>query len=152
MTQPADKPCPNCEVLQRRVEGLEQRLAVLEAELAKANKNSANSSKPPSSDLIKPPRPAAASGGKRKRGAQPGHPRHERIPFAPDEIDHTFDYCLTHCPDCGGELQSRKVEPRVVQQVEIVATPIEISEHRGHAGFCPCCQKVHYAEIPTAIR
>jgi transposase len=152
MTQPADKPCPNCEVLQRRVDGLEQRLAALEAELAKANKNSANSSKPPSSDLVKPPRPAVAKGGKRKRGAQPGHPRHERTPFAPDEIDHTFNYCLTHCPDCGGKLRSRKVEPRVVQQVEIVATPIEISEHRGHAGFCPCCQKVHYAEIPTAIR
>jgi transposase len=152
MTQPTDKPCPNCEVLQRRVDGLEQRLAALEAELAKANKNSANSSKPPSSDLVKPLRPAVAKGGKRKRGAQPGHPRHERTPFAPDEIDHTFNYCLTHCPDCGGKLRSRKVEPRVVQQVEIVATPIEISEHRGHAGFCPCCQKVHYAEIPAAIR
>jgi transposase len=152
MTQPADKPCPNCEVLQRRVDGLAQRLAALEAELAKANKNSANSSKPPSSDLVKPPRPAVAKGGKRKRGAQPGHPRHERTPFAPDEIDHTFNYCLTHCPDCGGKLRSRKVEPRVVQQVEIVATPIEISEHRGHAGFCPCCQMVHYAEIPAAIR
>jgi transposase len=152
MTQPADKPCPNCEVLQRRVDGLEQRLAALEAELARANKNSTNSSKPPSSDLVKPPRPAVAKGGKRKRGAQPGHPRHERTPFAPDEIDHTFNYCLAHCPDCGGKLRPPKVEPRVVQQVEIVATPIEISEHRGHAGFCPCCQKVHYAEIPTAIR
>jgi transposase len=152
MTQPADKPCPNCEVLQRRVDVLEQRLAALEAELAKANKNSANSSKPPSSDLVKPPRPAVANGGKRKRGAQPGHPRHERTPFASDEIDHTFDYCLAHCPDCGGKLRPPKVEPRVVQQVEIVATPIEISEHRGHAGFCPCCQKVHYAEIPAAIR
>lgn len=152
MTQPADKPCPNCKVLQRRIDGLEQRLAGLEAELAKAKKNSANSSKPPSSDLVKPPRPAAATAGKRKRGAQPGHPRHERPPFAPEEIDHTVDYRLTHCPDCGGKLRPGSDGPRVVQQVEIVATPIEVSEHRGHAGFCPCCQKVHYAEIPAAVR
>ncbi len=145
MDVPPVNSCPNCTALEKRV-------AALEAQLASANKNSGNSSKPPSSDLVKPPRPAAASGGKRKRGAQPGHPRHERTPFAPDEIDHTFNYCLTHCPDCGGKLRPPKVEPRVVQQVEIVATPIEISEHRGHAGFCSCCQKMHYAEIPAAIR
>jgi transposase len=152
MTLPADKPCPNCEVLQRRVDGLEQRLASLEAELAKAKKNSANSSKPPSSDIVKPPRPAASKSGQRKRGAQPGHPRHERPPFAPQEIDHTFDYCLTRCPDCGGKLQPSDAEPRIVQQVEIVAAPIEVSEHRGHAGFCRCCQKIRYAPIPAPVR
>ena len=32
-------------------------IAALEAELAKAKKNSSNSSKPPSSDLVKPPKP-----------------------------------------------------------------------------------------------
>jgi transposase len=152
MTQPADIPCPNCEVLQRRIDGLEQRLAGLEAELAKAKKNSSTSSKPPSSDIVKPPRPGSGKTRRRKRGGQPGHPRHQRTPFAAEEIDHTFHYSLTHCPDCGGKLRSPDVEPRVVQQVEIVATPIEISEHRGHAGFCPCCQKIHYAEIPAAVR
>jgi transposase len=131
---------------------LEQRLARLEAELAKAKKNSTNSSKPPSSDLVKPPRPALADGGKRKRGAQPGHPRHERPPFGPDEIGDTVHYHLTHCPDCGGKLQPSKAEPHVLQQVEIVTTPIEVSEHREHAGFCPCCQNVHYAEAPAPIR
>jgi transposase len=152
MTQPAANSCPNCEILQRQIGALEQRLASLEAELAKAKKNSANSSKPPSSDIVKPPRPTAAKGGKRKRGAQPGHPRHERPPFSPEEIDHTFDYCLAHCPDCGGKLQPSQAEPRIVQQVEVVAAPIEISEHRGHAGFCPCCQKIHYAQIPAPVR
>ena len=50
-----------------------ERIAALEAELAKAKKNSSNSSKPPSSDMVKPPRPSAKDGKKRKRGAQPGH-------------------------------------------------------------------------------
>jgi hypothetical protein len=41
---------------------LQERIAVLEAELAKAKKNSSNSSKPPSSDLVKPPKPPRKEG------------------------------------------------------------------------------------------
>ena len=52
MDAPAAKPCQNCIALELRV-------AALEAELAKARKNSANSSKPPSSDIVKPPRPGS---------------------------------------------------------------------------------------------
>ena len=60
--------CANCAVL-------EARIAELEARLARLEKNSSNSSKPPSSDIVKP---EIAAGKKRrsrrKRGAQPGHP------------------------------------------------------------------------------
>ena len=55
-----------------------ERIAALEAELAKAKKNSSNSSKPPSSDLVKPPKPPRKDGKKRKRGGQPGHEQHLR--------------------------------------------------------------------------
>ena len=48
-----------------------ERIAVLEAELAKAKKNSSNSSKPPSSDLVKPPKPPREDGQNRQRGGQP---------------------------------------------------------------------------------
>jgi transposase len=58
-------------------EALKARVADLELALAKAHKNSANSSKPPSSDLVKPPRPKPPS-GRRHIGAQPGHPGHQR--------------------------------------------------------------------------
>ena len=40
---------------------LDERIAALEAELAKAKKNSSNSSKPPSSDIVKPPKPIETS-------------------------------------------------------------------------------------------
>src|SRR5581483_5634615 len=73
--------CPLCE-------GLRARIAELEAQLAKAQKHSGNSSKPPSSDIVKPapnnvPLP---KGQKRRRGGQPGHPRHERPAFTPDQL------------------------------------------------------------------
>ncbi|HHN46780.1 MAG TPA: hypothetical protein ENN09_04990 [Planctomycetes bacterium] len=42
------------EAQERRIVQLEQRIAALEAELARARKDSSNSSKPPSSDLVKP--------------------------------------------------------------------------------------------------
>jgi transposase len=148
MDVPADKPCPNCAALEARV-------AALEAELAKARKNSANSSKPPSSDIVKPPRPGSPKDKamrKRKRGAQPGHPRHQRPPFSPEEIDERVDYRLSVCPDCGGKTTPLDLAPRVVQQVEIVAQPIHVSEHRAAACVCTRCRKTHYAEIPAAVR
>jgi hypothetical protein len=52
----------------------------LEAQLAAAKKNSRNSSKPPSSDITKPPadpKERPTSRKKRKIGGQLGHPKHE---------------------------------------------------------------------------
>ncbi len=88
--------CPNCKRVRRRVAKLEAQLraalahiAELESrntrlaeQLAKAHKDSSTSSKPPSSDIVKPPKPARKRGKKRKRGGQPGHKRHERLGFA----------------------------------------------------------------------
>jgi hypothetical protein len=49
-----------------RIEILERRVAELELALAKALKNSSTSSKPPSSDIVKPPKPpSSAPDGKR---------------------------------------------------------------------------------------
>jgi transposase len=42
--------------------------------------------------------------------------------------------------------------PRVIQQVELLSLPIQITEHRGQACFCKRCRKTHYAEIPQDIR
>lgn len=150
METPADPNCPNCILLRQEIDVLKARLDLLEAKLAAATKNSGNSSKPPSSDIVKPP-PSGGS-GKRKRGGQPGHPRHLREPFAPDQIDHQFDYALTACPDCGGKLRPAPLAPRVLQQVEIVMSPIEISEHRGQACFCRRCRKNYYAEPPREVK
>ena len=141
--------------LEKCVHHLEQRNAELEAQVAKGRKDSSTSSKPPSSDIVKPSKPPARrrSGkrGKRKAGGQPGHPKHERTPFTPEQLDATWDYTLSACPDCGGGLKNAPVEPRVVQQVELVEKPVRIEEHRALAFWCRQCRKVHWAGLPTEV-
>ena len=110
---------------------LRERIAALEAELAKAKKNSSNSSKPPSSDLVKPPKPPRKDGQNRQRGGQPGHEQHLRADFPPEAIDEVVPYTLDCCPDCGGKLRPFERPADVLQQVEITAAPTIVTEHRA---------------------
>jgi multidrug resistance efflux pump len=73
----ATTPCANCERLQAQVEALtatvaqlQATLAQVQAQLAAARKDSSTSSKPPSSDLVKLPKPPL-SGGYGRRSRQP---------------------------------------------------------------------------------
>lgn len=133
---------------------LKAEMARLADELAKARKNSANSSKKPSSDIVKPPRDTDKSGKKkkRKRGGQPGHQRHERPSFEASQIDKVKNYTLSGCPHCGGAVELTDEPPHVLQQVEIQDTPIIITEHRGQAYWCPNCHKMHYAPIAKPVK
>jgi transposase len=128
-----------------------ERIAALEAELAKAKKNSSNSSKPPSSDMVKPPKPPAKNRKKRKRGGQPGHEPHLRSPFSPEAVDSIETYTLDCCPDCGGPLRLAQRPPEVLQQVEITETPTVVTEHQSLVYWCPHCQKYHGAPLPEAV-
>ncbi|MCH8970448.1 MAG: hypothetical protein IIA66_15190, partial [Planctomycetes bacterium] len=92
--QSKERECAQCK-------RLEERIAELEAKIAKLGKNSSNSSKPPSSDIAKPGGRPKKPKKKRKRGAQPGHVRHQRTPFQENEIDRSWDYTIDTCPDCG---------------------------------------------------
>jgi transposase len=133
--------------LEEQVAALEVRCAKLEAELAKARKNSSNSSKPPSSDIVKPPRPQGSpSNG--KIGGQPGHPKHERPPFPPEQVDKIVEHRHRQCPHCGGAVRPLRLPPRVVQQVELVKKPVTVTEHRAFACQCKECGRIHYGRLP----
>ena len=134
------------------IEQMAQRVAELESKLAAAQKDSSNSSKPPSSDIVNPKK-AANRKRKRKRkpGAQKGHPKHERPEFPFEALDNAWEYTLESCPTCGGGLENADRAPRVVQQVEIIDVPIRIEEHRGRAYWCGSCQKFHYAPLPPEV-
>jgi transposase len=128
-------------------------VAQLRAELAAAKKDSSNSSKPPSSDIVKKPKDKPKDGKKRKRGAQPGHPRHERPVFSDDQVDYTELYCV-ECPDCHGPVVPSKLPPKVIQQVELPlpSEMISVVGVRSHACWCRKCKQVHYAPFDQASR
>jgi transposase len=145
--------CAGCRRLQQQLHELQAKVLRLEEQLAAARKNSTTSSKPPSSDIVKPPRGEANTDvGPRAPGGQPGHRKHERTPFAPEEIQGFFDHRLEVCPDCGQRLQPTGFGPRIVQQVELRAIPLHIEEHRQHEGYCPCCAKVYHGVLPEVVQ
>ncbi len=157
----ATTPCANCERLQAQVEALaasvarlEATLAQVQAQLAAARKDSSTSSKPPSSDIVKPPKPPPLPGqDKRQAGGQPGHPKHERLFVGPQLLTAPpSNYLPEICPDCGHGLRPAGDDVRVVQQIDIAEVPILIEEHRSHPGWCPHCCKVHYAPLPAAVQ
>ena len=138
--------------LEKRIEQQALRIDELERELATARKNSSTSSKPPSSDIVKPPKaPPTGSQSKRKIGGQPGHPKHERPPFPPEAVDVSLAYTGCTCPECGQRGRRTQQAPRVIQQVEIVATPIAVTEHCATACECKRCGKRYYAPLPPTV-
>ena len=137
--------------LRAMVARLEERIVQLERQLAKANKNSGNSSKPPSSDMTKPPT-GNDSSSPRKIGGQPGHPRHERAAFPPDQIDECKRHGLTQCPDCGSRDLEALAEPaQVLQQVELLPKPFKVTEHVVQSFRCRNCHSIQSGELPAAI-
>src|SRR3954471_10068753 len=125
MEHPSSIPCANCERLQAQVDSLRQQLDALQAvvaglqeQLAFARKDSSTSSKPPSSDVVKPSPPAPPAGqSKRRPGGQPGHPKHERALFPPEMVT-SFEHTLDGCPCCGGPLRRNAHFAKLVQQVD----------------------------------
>jgi transposase len=137
--------------LRARVEELETENARLRAAIARLRKDSSTSSKPPSSDLVQPPKPPRKDGQSRKRGGQPGHEQHLRADFSPEAIDKVVPYTLDGCPDCGGRLRLFERPADVLQQVEITAAPTIVTEHRALAYWCPRCQALHCAPLPESV-
>jgi transposase len=125
---------------------LTERVGQLEAEIARLKKNSSNSSKPPSSDIVKPRPPKARRKRGRKRGAQHGHRKHVRPAFAPEQIDQVIEYELEHTPG---------LEPlndwRVIQQVELLEKPFVITEYRARRYRCRRTGRIVTAPLPMEV-
>jgi transposase len=144
--------CAGCVRLQQEMRELHAKVLRLEEQLAAARKDSTTSSKPPSSDIVKPPcGEPGANASPRAAGGQPGHPKHERIPFAPEQIQAFFDYRVEVCPDCGHRLRPSGAAPVVVQQVDLPEIPLHIEEHRQHESYCPCCDKAFRGVLPSVV-
>ena len=113
------------------IERLKAENATLREIIARLERNSGNSSKPPSPDIAKPPKRQKGK-GKRKIGAQKGHEQHLRQPFGENQVDKIVDLTLNSCPKCGGVLQTNYEVLKKHQQVELVEKPFLVTEYRQH--------------------
>jgi transposase len=154
MTKALGCECPRCKDLAEKLSTAEAEIARLREQLATAKRDSSTSSKPPSSDIVKPKPPAdAPDGEKRKIGGQPGHPKHERTPFAPGEITSSHTHPLGACPDCWGEVRRNGQLQRVTRQMDIDLSkaPLTVEQHICPEYWCDHCQKPCWAPLPLPI-
>jgi transposase len=120
----------------------------LREEIHRLKKDSSNSSKPPSSDIVTPPKPAPVQRGRRKIGGQPGHAKHERTPFPPERIDQTQVYELSKMDAAG---LKRLDEWHVVQQVDLKERPLWIVEHRARKYLNPATGQIVIPPLPPQV-
>ncbi len=126
--------------LGRRVKELEDRLA----------KNSRNSSKPPSSDPVKPkPKSLREKSGK-KPGGQEGHPG--RTLSLVESPDHVVIHAPAECEECGRTLVEAMALGHARRQVvDVVPLALEVTEHRAQRKKCPVCARTTMASFPAQI-
>jgi transposase len=133
---------------------LREEIIKLKDTVTRLKRNSSNSSKPPSSDIIKPPGKKPRGRGRRKGrpGAKPGHQPHFREPFAEDRIDAKVDHTMTECPCCAGRVEPRGEPTATMQSVELVERPFVITQHEAKNAWCPNCRTLHQGRVPGAVR
>jgi transposase len=136
------------ELLKAQNAALEARIEKLEHRI---NKNSTNSSKPPSSDGLKKPKPKSRrEKGKRQSGGQTGHEGNTLKRVAcPDEV---IAHALLACAHCQHDLSKTQVESVVKRQVfDLPPMRLQVSEHQAQVKVCPCCGQRSRAAFPKGV-
>ncbi len=158
MKSEGSPPCANCQRLQAQVDALQAKVdalltevVLLREQLAAARKDSSTSSRPPSSDIVKPKPAHEANDAKRSLGGQPGPRKHDRPPFPPAQVHHFEEHTLDVCPCCGGPLRRNAHFARVVQQVDVEKPPLTIEQPTSPAYWCAHGAKGYKAPLPAHI-
>ncbi len=139
------------------VDGLLEQVATLTAKVEKlerqVTKNSANSSKPTSSDGLakKPPKTSSQRGKSDKKvGGQPGHQGTtlKRVAEPSDTVDHLPP---PHCSHCHAALPLESAQVLEQRQVfDVPVTAFEVTEHRTYTVACTCGQR-HDSAFPAEV-
>jgi len=137
------------EQLAKQVIDLQKLVEELREEIARLKKNSSNSSKPPSSDIVKPPKKPGKTGKKRKRGGQRGHKKSSRQPFESEQVDEVIEYEFRDKDAVGLRPLD---EWFVIQQIQLPEKMYKVIEHRARKYLDPVTGKIHLAPIPAEIR
>jgi transposase len=127
----------------------EARLQELEARL---NKDSHNSSKPPTSDGLKKPHKHGLRHKRgKKSGGQAGHEGHRLEPVA--DPQHIVVHPVTRCHLCQAPLEGIKAEKFEKRQVFDLPKEVklEVTEHQAEIKDCPRCGEENEAEFPEGV-
>ena len=143
--------------LKQEITELKQEIAELKQEIAelrhRLNKNSQNSSKPPSSDGLKKliRDRSLRKKGRKKSGGQEGHKGHTLRQVS--KSDHIIFHDLYCCPGYKYDLNQTDIDAFVVRQVFDIPLPkVEVTEHRAEIKQCPGCKKRVCADFPDDVR
>jgi transposase len=135
----------------KKIAILEERIKTLEEQL---NKNSRNSSKPPSTDGLAKKKPKTKSLRKksgRKPGGQEGHPGTTLTMV--EKPDKTILYEVTTCNRCSLNIQDLEAEDHESRQVfEIPPIEIKVTEHCVEIKVCPKCGCTTKADFPEDVK
>ena len=133
-------------VKQTDYDSLLSRLALLESIV---NKNSSNSSKPPSSDGLKKEIKNNRKKSNRKAGAQVGHKGKGLKPM--EKVDEQILCLVTETCACGAEMKGRKSVR--IEKRQVIDTPeklIHVKEYLVEVKLCKCGKehkaKCHYSQ------
>jgi transposase len=131
------------------IKELSERIKKLEGQV---NKDSHNSSKPPSSDGFKKVLKTKSERGKTERttGGQQGHKGYT-LPFS-ENPDHVVVQELKECQSCEGSLETVQAEEYDRRQIwDLPPIKIEVTEYRAEVKTCPCCHQKQRAAFPNDI-
>jgi hypothetical protein len=135
-------------VLKELVAALTAKIAELEARL---NKNSGNSSKPPSSDgYQKPVVKNNRVRSERLSGGQPGHAGTTK-PLTPSP-DTIIELKPKDTCECGGPIIISTENYKVRQETDIVPVRVVTVEYQAYIGVCQSCGKEHKASFPEHLK
>lgn len=131
------------------IQKLEARIQALEDRL---DKDSHNSSKPPSSDgLKKAVKQRKRQGSNKKAGGQVGHVGSRLEPV--ENPEHLVVHLVKRCLGCAGSLE--EIMPAQVVKRQVFDLPaeikLEVTEHQVEVKFCPECGVENVAEFPPDV-
>ena len=135
------------------IQGQAKQIAALQLQVAEVqsrlNKNSRNSSKPPSSDGLNKPAPRSLRvAGENTTGGQKGHPgRTLSQATEPDKV--VVHGVPDQCQSCDRKLPFAYVS-ETRQVFELPVLQFEVTEHHAMQAICSCGH-VHTAEFPAGV-
>jgi transposase len=138
-------------LLHAHIAELKTEVAELKAEIDRLKKTPQNSSLPPSSQHphAKPAPPQPKSN--KRRGGQPGHPRHERALIPAEECQAVITLKPDVCRRCQHPLAGDDPQPLRHQVWELPEIKPLVTEYQRHRLSCPACGDSTCAALPAGV-